>query len=112
MGGRLLHLTHGGQKALVSVLPDCCLLGTQARLTSPSFQDCDSGDRSQEKQAVCEISSGSGNVQYHAARAAGSAMAPSPQGIASVQHQHAPCGLVSSVGLATQPLLVPPVFSP
>ena len=58
-----------------------------------------------------EISSGSGNVQYHAARAAGSAMAPSPQGIASVQHQHAH-GLVSSVGLATQPPLVPPVFSP
>ena len=59
---------------------------------------------------MCKIWSGSGNVQHHAARAAGSAMAPSPQGIASVQHQHPPYGLVSSVGLATQPPLVPPVF--
>lgn len=37
-------------------------------------------------------------------------MAPNPQGIASVQHQHPPYGLVSSVDLVTQPPLVPPVF--
>ena len=66
--------------------------------------------RSRQCVLVVAIYSGSGNVQHHTARAAGSAMAPNPQGIASVQHQHPPYGLVSSVDLVTQPPLVPPVF--
>lgn len=55
---------------------------------SQSLPDCDSGDRSQEKQAMCKIYSGSGDIQYLVAMMAGeSAMAPSPQGMASVQQQ-------------------------
>ena len=60
---------------------------------------------------MCKIYSGSGGIQYLVAvMAAGSAMAHSPQGIASVQQQHLSYGVVSSVCLATQPTLVPPVF--
>lgn len=71
---------------------------------SQSLPDCDSGDRSQEKQAMCKIYSGSGDIQYLVAMMAGeSAMAPRPRGMPVSSSS----GIVSSVGLATQVPLVP-----
>lgn len=54
--------------------------------------------------------SGSGGIQYLSVMAARSPMVPHHQGIASVQQQHPSCGMVSSVGLATQPPLCLPIF--
>lgn len=55
-----------------------------------------------------KIYSGGDGIQHLViVMAAWSAVAPSPQSTASVQQGHPSCGMVSSVGLATQPPLVP-----